>query len=133
MIALHRERGAAATVLTAVVDDPGGLGRIVRGADGAVERIVEAKDASEEERNIREINAGTYVFDLRLLFEALARVKNENRQGEYYLTDVVSILREEGRPVLGYRAADPAERVAIDGDAWSEMRLLLPEWIGERK
>ena len=117
MIALHRERGAAATVLTAVVDDPGGLGRIVRGADGAVERIVEAKDASEEERNIREINAGTYVFDLRLLFEALARVKNENRQGEYYLTDVVSILREEGRPVLGYRAADPAEAFGVNDRA----------------
>src|SRR5690606_19502336 len=85
---LHEERGAAATIMTAVIEDPTGYGRIIRGADGSVARIVEHKDCDEEEAAVREINAGTYVFDNRKLFAALSRVTNDNAQGEYYLTDV---------------------------------------------
>ena len=92
---------AAATMLTIELDDPGSYGRVVRGADGEVERVVEAKaagDADAEELAIREINAGTYVFDAGPLAEALAGLSNDNAQGEYYLTDVFAALREAGHP-----------------------------------
>jgi UDP-N-acetylglucosamine pyrophosphorylase len=84
----HRTTRAAATILTAVVDDPTGYGRIIRNADGSVKRIVEHKDASEEERGIREINSGIYVFDKRRLFDGLRTLLPNNVQNEYYLTDV---------------------------------------------
>ena len=75
-------------MLTADADDPTGYGRIVRNAEGYVEKIVEHKDATEEERMITEINTGTYCFDNQDLFEALKDVTNDNVQGEYYLPDV---------------------------------------------
>lgn len=126
MIELHKERNAAATVLTAELDNPAGLGRIVRGADGSIERIAEEKDASEEERRIKEINAGAYCFDNRKLFEALAQVKNENEQGEYYLTDVISIFRKAGRLVQAYVTADPSEAFGVnDRAALAEAGRLL--------
>lgn len=96
MLALHRERRAAATVLTAVLPDPDGYGRVVRDRDGRILRIVEHKDATAEERAIREINSGIYVFGCRPLFDALAEVRNDNAQGEYYLPDVFSIFGGRG-------------------------------------
>jgi UDP-N-acetylglucosamine diphosphorylase/glucosamine-1-phosphate N-acetyltransferase len=84
----HRTTGAAATILTAVVDDPTGYGRIIRNADGSVKRIVEHRDASEEERKILEINSGIYVFDKKKLFDGLRKIEPHNVQNEYYLTDV---------------------------------------------
>jgi bifunctional UDP-N-acetylglucosamine pyrophosphorylase/glucosamine-1-phosphate N-acetyltransferase len=77
-----------------------GLGRVVRDAAGAFLRIVEQKDATPEEAAIREINTGCYAFDCRLLFEALRRVRPNNKQGEYYLTDVPAVLKDEGRTVV---------------------------------
>lgn len=90
--------GAAVVVATAEVDDPTGYGRIVREA-GALQRIVEHRDASPAEREIREINSGVYAFDLATLFDALAEVGAANAQGEYYLPDLVAIHRRAGRPV----------------------------------
>jgi bifunctional UDP-N-acetylglucosamine pyrophosphorylase / glucosamine-1-phosphate N-acetyltransferase len=105
----HHQAGAAATVLTAVVDDPVGYGRIVReGAD--VQRIVEHRDATEAERGIREINSGIYAFDLEPLFEALHLVAADNAQGEYYLPDLVAIYRRSGRRVAAL-AVDRADEV----------------------
>lgn len=97
----HKETGAAATVMTALVDDPTGYGRIIRDENGSVLRIVEHKDATEEERGIREINTGTFCFDNQKLFAALQKVDNNNAQGEYYLPDVLSILLEEGEVISG--------------------------------
>jgi len=90
----HRNSKALCTVLTAVAEDPTGYGRIVRDADGRAERIVEHRDASPGERAIREINSGNYVFRCPELFEALARVRSNNDQGEYYLTDVIELFAE---------------------------------------
>ena len=103
LLHVHADGGAAATVLTARVDDPTGYGRIVRSSDGTVERIVEERDASYEERSIHEINGGVYVFDAVALRDALAEVGSANAQNEYYLTDVVPALIGRGLSVAAYR------------------------------
>ncbi|MEB3103255.1 bifunctional UDP-N-acetylglucosamine diphosphorylase/glucosamine-1-phosphate N-acetyltransferase GlmU [Ferviditalea candida] len=113
----HGSRKAAATVLTASMADPHGYGRIIRDATGNVTAIVEEKDCSEEERRIREINTGTYCFDNRKLFASLAKVDNHNAQNEYYLTDVIRILNEQGERVEGYGLADPNEAHGVNDRA----------------
>jgi bifunctional UDP-N-acetylglucosamine pyrophosphorylase/glucosamine-1-phosphate N-acetyltransferase len=112
LLAAHEAAAAAATLMTAVLEEPGSYGRVVRDGSGEVARIVETKapgDASAEELAIREVNAGTYAFAAAPLAAALERIGNDNEQGEYYLTDVFSILREEGRVV----AAHPAEDLGV--------------------
>ena len=106
LIGEHMSKGAAATVLTAVVDDPAELGRVVRGQDGSVDRIVEARDANDLEREVREINCGAYAFDAPLLAGLIEKVDRENAQGEYYLTDVVRLLVAEGHRVEAYVAEE---------------------------
>ncbi|MGY1639784.1 bifunctional UDP-N-acetylglucosamine diphosphorylase/glucosamine-1-phosphate N-acetyltransferase GlmU [Geodermatophilus sp. SYSU D00703] len=105
----HRGAGNVLTVLTAEVDDPTGLGRIVRDADGAVTAIVEQRDATDEQRAIREINAGVYVGDAAALRRALGGLGEDNDQGEQYLTDVLGLLVAEGARVGGARAEDPVD------------------------
>jgi len=114
LLEIHHETGAAATVLSAVVDQPRGYGRIVRDAEGRLAAIVEEKDCNDEQRSIREINTGISCFDIRKLFAALKRVTNHNAQGEYYLTDVVGILREDGERVEVVTADDPAEAAGVN-------------------
>ncbi len=99
LIENHQKSDAMATLLTADLDDPFGYGRIVRGENNAVSHIVEQKDASEEEQNIKEINVGIYIFNAPLLFKDLKRVTNNNSQGEYYLPDVISMFIEDGLKV----------------------------------
>ena len=109
----HHGAGAAATVLTAIVDNPSGYGRVVR--DGAeVLRIVEHRDASEAEREIREINSGIYAFDLEPLFPALRQVASDNAQQEYYLPDLVAIYRRAGRTVAALAIERPDEILGIN-------------------
>ncbi len=96
----HRDASATVTVLTAMLPDPTGYGRVLRDEDGNILRIVEHKDATEEERAVREINSGIYVFRKHQLFLALARITNDNAQGEYYLPDVFAIFQEEGRVMV---------------------------------
>ena len=92
----HEQTKATATVLTAMMPDATGYGRIVRNQSGSVDKIVEHKDATEEELQIHEVNSGMYCFDVKALFDALEKVTNDNAQGEYYLTDVLGIIREQG-------------------------------------
>ena len=110
----HRGRGAACTIMTVKLEDPTGYGRIVRDADGRFERIVEQKDATPEERQIKEINAGIYCFETRVLFPALARVQPANAQGEYYLTDAPGILRADGEDVSIFTHTDAREVSGIN-------------------
>ncbi|GAA4104843.1 bifunctional UDP-N-acetylglucosamine diphosphorylase/glucosamine-1-phosphate N-acetyltransferase GlmU [Nonomuraea soli] len=109
LLVRHAEEGNAVTVLSAEVPRPTGYGRIVRDANNSVLEIVEEKDASDEQRAIREINSGVYAFDGLLLADAVKRVSTDNAQGEEYLTDVLSILREEGHRVGAWIAGDYVE------------------------
>ena len=117
LVRAHEDAGAAATVLAAEVDDPTGLGRIIRGADGSLERIVEERDATDAQRAVREINAGIYVFDGRLLGAALGKLSTDNDQGEEYLTDVLGLLGGSGERVGVHVAADPEETLGCNDRA----------------
>lgn len=110
----HRSEGAAVTVLTTIPADPAGYGRVVKADDGAVAKIVEEKDASPEEKKIREINTGIYCIESRFLFPAAARLGNRNAQGEYYLTDIVEMARNEGLRTRSSLAPDPVEVMGIN-------------------
>lgn len=103
----HRDNGHAVTVLAAVVADPTGYGRIVRDTGGSVAAIVEQKDATPDQLAIDEINSGVYAFDAAVLADALTRLSTDNAQGELYLTDVLSIARQDGRGVGALVAGDP--------------------------
>jgi bifunctional UDP-N-acetylglucosamine pyrophosphorylase/glucosamine-1-phosphate N-acetyltransferase len=105
-IAAHRERAAAATVLSAFPTDVTGYGRIIRSDDGTFDRIVEHKDATDDERAVDETNAGVYLFGLSELRDQLARVTTDNVQGEKYLTDVIGLLRAAGSEVRAVPVAD---------------------------
>jgi bifunctional UDP-N-acetylglucosamine pyrophosphorylase/glucosamine-1-phosphate N-acetyltransferase len=107
LLAAHRSAAAAATLLSAVVDDPTGYGRVVRDADGRLARIVEQKDASADELAITEINSATYVFAAARLRAELPRLGVDNAQGEKYLTDVIALLRASGAPVAAVPVAEP--------------------------
>ncbi len=102
----HLKSGAGVSVLTATAPDPFGYGRILRDEAGQVTGIVEEKDATPEQRKIREINTGIYCVELPLLFELLANLSNDNAQGEYYLTDILSICLTKGRRVAGIKTGD---------------------------
>jgi bifunctional UDP-N-acetylglucosamine pyrophosphorylase/glucosamine-1-phosphate N-acetyltransferase len=117
LVAAHRQSDAAATLLTAVLDDPTGYGRIVRGKDERVRRIVEHKDATEEERQIGEICTSIYCFRRSILAPALRRLTPDNAQGEYYLTDVVGVLHDAGYNVVSMVVADPMEAAGINDRA----------------
>ncbi|MDQ0091745.1 bifunctional UDP-N-acetylglucosamine pyrophosphorylase/glucosamine-1-phosphate N-acetyltransferase [Paenibacillus anaericanus] len=130
LISLHTRSGAAATVLTASLDNPGGYGRIIRGENNSVQRIVEQKDCSAEDAAVQEINTGTYCFDNAKLFAALEKVTNQNAQQEYYLTDVIGILVQEGEIVEGYLTNDYAESIGVnDRLALSEAESFMRERI----
>jgi len=113
LVSHHRTTSAAATVLTAVVDRPQGYGRILR-QGGRVKRIVEDRDATDDQKKITEINTSVYCFEARRLWKALAEVRPDNEQGEYYLTDVIGILAKAGGRIEAVVAGDPAEALGIN-------------------
>jgi bifunctional UDP-N-acetylglucosamine pyrophosphorylase/glucosamine-1-phosphate N-acetyltransferase len=119
LIQQHRSAAAAVTVLTAILKEPSGYGRVLRetGPGGRVVAIVEDADATETERAIPEINSGTYIFALDFLARAIPRLQAENRQGEYYLTDVVAMAAAENRPVEAFPAPIPEEVSGINNPA----------------
>jgi bifunctional UDP-N-acetylglucosamine pyrophosphorylase/glucosamine-1-phosphate N-acetyltransferase len=106
----HTNSGAAATCLSAIFDDPKGYGRIIRDGDSdRLKEIIEHKDASEEVLNIREVNSGTFCFNNRQLFDVIDRIGKENAQGEYYLTDAIKLLHDNGLVVSVVKASEPEE------------------------
>lgn len=109
---IHEKEGNKATILTSMVQDPTGYGRIVR-VNGQVEKIVEHKDCNEEQLNIKEINSAIYTFDIESLLGCLDEIKNDNAQGEYYLTDVIGILKEKDEKV-GAMVVDFEETLGVN-------------------
>ena len=138
LVADHLENqaaGRAVTVLTAEVADPFGYGRILRADDGSVTAIVEEKEATPEQAAVREINSSIFAFDGRFLADALSRITNDNAKGEYYLTDVVAIAREDGRSVGAHRIDDVMQtegandRAQLAGLAAELNRRILDRWM----
>jgi UDP-N-acetylglucosamine pyrophosphorylase len=124
----HRNTRADATILTAELGDPTGYGRIIRNVDGEVEKIVEEKDATEEEKKIREINSGIYVFNTQKLFESLGHLSPVNAQNEYYLTDVFEFFWKKKWRVAAVKAADADEIRGVNTVAQlEEVRRLLEQ------
>ena len=129
----HRKTAAKATLATSLVADPSGYGRVVRAADNTFGKIVEQKDASPDELVIREINPSYYCFSSKSLFETLKAVRPNNAQGEYYLTDVPGLLKQQGRTVTLIDAVPPDDVLSINTleqlamvDAILRKRLGLP-------
>ncbi|CAM2363513.1 bifunctional UDP-N-acetylglucosamine diphosphorylase/glucosamine-1-phosphate N-acetyltransferase GlmU [Listeria seeligeri] len=132
LLKYHHEKRAKATILTTVIEDPTGYGRIIRDDLGIVEKIVEHKDATEKEQRISEINTGTYCFDNKALFEALEKVSNDNVQGEYYLPDVIKILKDSDEVVAAYRMESFEESLGVnDRIALAEASKLMQCRINE--
>ena len=130
MIVEHHTHARAATLLSMVLDVPALYGRIVRGSDGELQRIVEAKDASSEELLLSEVNGGIYLFDAPALFDTLSTLSTDNSQGEYYLTDVIARLRETGRAVGAVIADDPVETLGVNSRA--ELATVESELVRRR-
>jgi bifunctional UDP-N-acetylglucosamine pyrophosphorylase / glucosamine-1-phosphate N-acetyltransferase len=132
LLNVHDAQKAKATILTARTNNPAGYGRVIRNDDGLVEKIVEHKDASPEELLVQEINTGTYCFDNKLLFECLENVSNENAQGEYYLPDVIEILKQKGEVVSAFETPNFDETLGInDRIALSQAEKILKRRINE--
>lgn len=133
LLAHHKETSAKATILTGIPEDPTGYGRILRNTEGHVERIVEQKDATLEEQQVKEINSGTYCFDNLALFAALKLVKNDNSQGEFYLPDVIEILKQQGEIVSAYATDDFEETLGVnDRVALAQAETLMRDRIAEK-
>ena len=131
-IEYHKNNGNQATVITAILDDATGYGRIVRDNDGSVLKIVEQKDASEEEKKINKVNSGMYVFDAQSLVYALDKITPNNAQGEYYLTDTLEILLSAGKKIGGYAISDNDEIRGInDRVQLNEAEKIMQKRINE--
>jgi len=114
LVAHHEASGAVVTVMTVKLDNPGSYGRIIKNDAGEVLKIVEAKDATAGEKEIREINTGIYCVDSRFLFGAVGRIENNNVQKEYYLTDIMEIARRDGYKVSAFVVRDETEVMGIN-------------------
>ncbi len=133
LVHTHETTRAAATVLTAEVADPTGLGRIVRNRGGEFEAIVEERDATPAQRVIREINSGAYAFEPGALRDVLGKLSTNNDQGEEYLTDVIGLLAAAGRPVVAHRAPDATETLGANDRAELAVLRALAARSGERR
>lgn len=130
LVKTHIHRQASATVLTAKLDDPTGYGRVMRDAQGQVERIVEQKDASQNELAVQEINTGFYCFAAAGLFEALQEISTANAQGEYYLTDIIELYHRQNKVVAAYQCPDIDEVLGVnDRRHLAQAELLLRQRV----
>jgi UDP-N-acetylglucosamine diphosphorylase/glucosamine-1-phosphate N-acetyltransferase len=114
MVEHHSKTHSVITVLTIRLDEPASYGRVVRGRDGRILKIVEARDATESEKDITEINTGIYCAESPFLFEAVAQIRNDNAQGEYYLTDICEIANQKGMKVTPFLTEDSVEVMGIN-------------------
>ena len=129
----HQASNAKATILTAIAEDPTGYGRVIRDENGQVAQNVEQKDATEEQKLVKEINTGTYCFDNKALFETLKLVTNDNAQGEYYLPDVIEILQKQGEIVSAHICDDFNETLGVnDRFALSQAERFMRARINEK-
>jgi bifunctional UDP-N-acetylglucosamine pyrophosphorylase / glucosamine-1-phosphate N-acetyltransferase len=129
LLEYHEAQTASVTLLTTHMADPTGYGRVIRGANGEVCRVVEDRDASSDEKAVREINVGTYVVEKAFLGTVLNRLRPQNAQGEYYLTDIIALAVEAGQKVMGLTTSDPEETTGIN----TRMHLAMAEKAMRRR
>ena len=131
LIDTHENNGYHCTVATSILEDPTGYGRVIR-KDGLVDRIVEHKDCNKEQLDTKEINAGIYCFDIESLVKSLGKLTNDNAQGEYYLTDIVEILKDDGKAV-GAMVVDYEETMGVNSRVdLSEVEKILRNRINKK-
>jgi len=131
LVEVHRRTQAAATLATAVIDNPTGYGRIVRDAEGHFAAIVEQKDANEQQRAIREVNPSYYCFDGTALFRTLDQIGANNAQGEYYITDAPGLLKTQGQTVTVVDAVPPEDVLSINNpEQLAEVDRILRARLG---
>jgi bifunctional UDP-N-acetylglucosamine pyrophosphorylase / glucosamine-1-phosphate N-acetyltransferase len=133
LLDIHRTKRAAATLATALLDNPTGYGRVIRARDGSFDQIVEQKDASPDQLAVKEVNPSYYCFRSEELFASLAKVKNTNKQKEYYLTDVPGLLKAEGKTVAVVDAVPPEDVLSINTpEQLAEVDRILRARMGKR-
>ncbi len=133
LVAQRRNLGGAGVVLATRLEDPSGYGRMICDGERRALRIVEQKDASPEEAQVKEVNSGIYCVDAKHLFAALEHVGNDNAQGEYYLTDIVQILHKQDQPIHAVIGGDPTELIGVNSrqDLATADRILRLRWLDE--
>lgn len=117
LVERHKEQGNQVTMLSTILDNPSGYGRIIRNAQGEFVKNVEHKDATEEERASKEVNSGMYLFESKALYDSLSKLTNDNAQGEYYLPDTLAIIRGEGGQVDAVITEDETEIMGVNSRA----------------
>ncbi len=114
LLETHRSTGAACTLATCILPEPGNYGRIIRDADGNLSAIVEALDATDEQKAVKEVNVSIYCFDAEALRDVSARLDNDNTKGEYYLTDALGLLAADGKKLAAVAAVPPEDVLSIN-------------------
>ena len=131
MLKIHREADNGATVLTAIFDNPHGYGRVIRNNNDTLDSIIEEKDCNDEQRKIKEINAGIYIFKSQELFPALNKIKNDNKQNEYYLPDALKYIANAGQSIALHITDEPIEISGVNTvEQLRELNLIFKKWYG---
>lgn len=131
MLRIHREADNGATVLTAIFKDPHGYGRVIRKKNDTLNCIIEDKDCTNEQRKIQEINAGIYIFKSKELFSALNKIKNDNKQNEYYLPDALKYIAKNGQSIALHITDEPIEISGVNTvEQLTELNLIYKKWYG---
>ncbi len=131
LVELHHSERNACTLISCIVDNPQGYGRVIRSDDGAVEAVIEDKDASDQQLAIKEINSGIYIVEAQILFEALRHIDNNNAQGEYYLPDILPYIIRKGLRIGGLVLQDPLEIAGVNSK--SELARLEKEYLDRKR
>jgi UDP-N-acetylglucosamine diphosphorylase/glucosamine-1-phosphate N-acetyltransferase len=131
MVEIQNTSNHGVTVLTAIFDDPYGYGRVIRKSDNTLDKIVEHKDCTDEELKIKEINAGIYIFKALDLFPALDKIRNDNKQNEYYLPDALKHIAENGKSIALHITDEPTEISGVNTvEQLKELNLIYKKWYG---
>lgn len=131
MLKIHREADNGATVLTAIFENPHGYGRVIRKKNDTLDYIIEEKDCNDKQRKIKEINAGIYIFKSKELFPALNKIKNDNKQNEYYLPDTLKYIAKAGQSIALHITSEPIEISGVNTvEQLRELNLIFKKWYG---
>ena len=131
MLKIQNNGKYGATVLTAIFEDPFGYGRVIRKSDDTLDKIIEHKDCTEAQLKIKEINAGIYIFDSKILYPALEKIRNYNNQNEYYLPDALKYIAESGKSIALHITNEPTEISGVNTvEQLEELNLIYKKWYG---